>query len=100
MKSESVPQQEVTRENLQHFSQCVQGEEQSGSTPPTSLYGDLQRRPLQKQPSHPDNAARDHQPSNSVENTTGGGSPEYHTPGHMVGGGPLHGPQESVPGSA
>ena len=56
--------------------------------------------PLQKQPSHPDNAARDHQPSNSVENTAGGGPPEYHTPGHMAGGGSLHGPQESVPGSA
>ena len=99
-KSASIPphsQQEVTRENLQRSS----GEEQSGSTPPTSVYGDLQRRPLQKQPSHPDDTAMDHQPSNSVENTTGGGSPEYHTPpGHMAGGGPLHGPQESMPGSA
>ena len=57
-------QQEVTRENLQQSSQSGQSGEQSGGTPPsTSAYGDLPRRPLQKQPSHPADSAMDHQPS-------------------------------------
>ena len=87
-------QQEATRENLQQSSQSGQGEEQSGGTPPTSAYGDLQRRPLRKQPSHPDDTAMDYQPSNSVENTTGGGPPGYHT----AGGGALHSPTDTSAG--
>ena len=72
-------QQEVTRENLQQSSQSEQSGEQSGGTPPTSAYGDLPRRPLQKQPSYPADPAMDHQPSYTGDNTDRG-LPAQHDP--------------------
>ena len=65
-------EQGATRQNLQQSSQSGQSGEQSGGTPPsTSAYGDLQRPPLQKQPSHPDYIAMDYQPSNASDDNTG-----------------------------